>query len=71
MCSFLPPATDFYVTSHSILSCSSSFGTSLPVGIIIIYDANGSVDMLKKFSQLVWWKVFNTLYIRRFVIFII
>jgi hypothetical protein len=51
MWSVLPLATEFYVTSRSILSHSSSFGTSLPVCRIIIYDTNGSVDMLKKIQS--------------------
>jgi hypothetical protein len=47
MCSFLTLAIEFFATSHSTLNHSGNFGSSLPVGIIIIYVANGSVDVLK------------------------
>jgi hypothetical protein len=43
----LPVAVEFFLARHS-----GNFGTFLPVGITIIYDANGSVDVLKKFSQM-------------------
>jgi hypothetical protein len=50
MSSFLPLTIDFFVTSHSTLYRSGNFGISVPVGVIFINDANGSVDMLKKLS---------------------
>jgi hypothetical protein len=46
-CSFLPIAIQVFVTSHGTRGHSCNFGISLPVGIIIVYDANGSVDVLK------------------------
>jgi hypothetical protein len=68
--SFLPIAIQVFVTSHDTRGHSCNFGISLSVGIIIIYDANGNVDVLKKLSQLLCLKAFNLLPIRGFIIII-
>jgi penicillin V acylase-like amidase (Ntn superfamily) len=49
-CSFWTVTTELIATSHSTLSCSDNFGSSVPAGNIIIYDANGNADVLTNFS---------------------
>jgi hypothetical protein len=52
-CRSLPLAVKFFVTRHSTFNHSVNFGIFVPVGIIIIIrDASGSIDVLKKFSHL-------------------
>jgi hypothetical protein len=71
MHSFLSLATEFFATSHSTLNFSGNFSTSLYVGIIIIFEAKGRVDVLKKFSQALYWKLYNRLHMTTFIIMII
>jgi hypothetical protein len=52
ICSFLPLSTEFFATSHSTLTFSGNFGTPLPAGNIIIYDASSSVSVIKEFHRL-------------------
>lgn len=51
ICSFLSRDVELFVTSHSTIRCCGNFSTSFPVGVIIIYDANSSVIVLKMMDE--------------------
>jgi hypothetical protein len=70
MCSFLPVCVEFFVTSQSTVSTPGNSGAFLSVGIIVVYDADGNVSVLKNFNQLLCCKVFNRHHSKGFIIFI-
>lgn len=47
-CRFLPLIMKFFVTSNSTLHRSSNSDASVHVAVVIMYDANGSVNALLK-----------------------
>jgi hypothetical protein len=55
-CNFLPVPLKFCVTNQRTLSHSSNFGTLLSVVIIVIHDSNDNVGVLKKLSQMPYFR---------------
>jgi hypothetical protein len=54
MCSFLPSLLSSLLTGQITLNPSGKDDNPASVVIIVIYNSNGNVGVLKQFSELLW-----------------